>query len=61
MIAEPLGLATQENLDFALFCYMYKQDLSLKISHCKYELIENGERHGNKSKFKDMFLNFLPA
>jgi hypothetical protein len=28
VIAEPLGLATQGNLDFGSFCYMYKQRFS---------------------------------
>ncbi|KAJ7502008.1 hypothetical protein B0H11DRAFT_2366940 [Mycena galericulata] len=28
LIAEPLGLATQENLGFVPFCYMYKQRFS---------------------------------
>jgi hypothetical protein len=32
-IAEPLGLATQENIDFGLFCYKNKQGVVIQIGH----------------------------
>jgi hypothetical protein len=62
IIAEPLGLATQGNLDFGSFCYMYKQRFSqatLVIARIKSKEIR--ARHKNKSKCKDMFFNFLPT
>jgi hypothetical protein len=57
IIAEPLGLATQGNMDFGHFCYMYKQRFSharLVITEIKSK--ENGARHRNKSHCQDILL-----
>jgi hypothetical protein len=61
IIAEPLGLATLENLGFALFCYMYKQIESFNIGHCENKIEKKWGKYASKSKYSGTFFNLFLA
>jgi hypothetical protein len=45
IIAEPLGLATQGNMDFGSFCYMYKQ----RFSHATLVIAKMNQKKSGKT------------
>jgi hypothetical protein len=45
LIAEPLGLATQGNMDLRSFCYMYKQ----RFSHATLVIAKMNQKKSGKT------------